>query len=148
MARNIIFIGPALRPDLLRKYGLEPVDVEDVVRDATARGASQDKQDGVARSFLEDTGKEMSEPGPDPTTGKEVSEPEPTGKEVSEVEDEPGTGKEMSEPGPDPTTGKEASEPEPGSGKEASETDADGKALRVIRYGKIESVEGFIRPIM
>jgi hypothetical protein len=85
MTRSIIFINPELRPDSLRKHGLEAVDIEDAIRDAVTRGASPvDKQDGVSRIFLEDTGKEQSEPGPDPQTGKEASEPQPTGKEASD----------------------------------------------------------------
>lgn len=79
MSRSEIFISAELRPDVSPRDHLEPVDIADLI----ARDA-----DFVR---LEETGKELSEPGPDPETGKEASEPEPTGKEQSEVEpaDEP-----------------------------------------------------------
>jgi hypothetical protein len=79
----MIFIRPELRPDLAQTYNIEPVGIEDAIRDAVARGERlDDKKDGVDRRFLagvdeevRDTGKEASDGG----TGKETCD---TGKEA------------------------------------------------------------------
>lgn|SRR5690348_17256609 len=83
MSTPMIFIRPELRPDLAGTYNIEPVGIEDAIRDAVARGERlDDKKDGVDRRFLESGGKETDGAGKvfrAGATGKETCD---TGKEA------------------------------------------------------------------
>ncbi|MFD7276008.1 hypothetical protein ACFV80_02935 [Streptomyces sp. NPDC059862] len=83
MTTPMIFIHPELRPDLADTYSVEPVGIEDAIRDAVARGERlDDKKDGVDRRFLAGIGDEISNTGKEASdggTGKETSD---TGKEA------------------------------------------------------------------
>ncbi|MGV9312152.1 hypothetical protein ACWDR0_08140 [Streptomyces sp. NPDC003691] len=81
MSTPMIFIKPELRPDLADAYDIEPIGIEDAISSAVARGESlEGKEDGVARRFLEGTGKEASDGG----TGKEATDGG-TGKETCDT---------------------------------------------------------------
>ncbi|MFD5450821.1 hypothetical protein [Streptomyces sp. NPDC127100] len=86
MSTPMIFIRPELRPELAGTYDIEPVGIEDAIRDAVARGESlDDKKDGVDRRFLEDGGAETRGSGQvflAGVTGKETCD---TGKEACDA---------------------------------------------------------------